>query len=53
MTADGISRQRFLSHLEAAFAGATFSPDGSTLFVNLQSPGLTFAMTGPWRSRPA
>ncbi|MCG8409051.1 MAG: PhoX family protein [Phycisphaerales bacterium] len=30
------------------FAGATFSPDGSTLFVNMQSAGLTFAITGPW-----
>ncbi len=30
------------------FAGATFSPDGSTLFVNLQRPGLTLAITGPW-----
>jgi hypothetical protein len=32
------------------FAGATFSPDGSTLFVNMQTAGLTFAITGPWRS---
>ncbi len=31
------------------FAGATFSPDGSTLFVNIQSPGLTLAITGRWR----
>ncbi len=31
------------------FAGATFSPDGSTLFVNAQSPGITFAISGPWR----
>ncbi|QBX37710.1 DUF839 domain-containing protein [Brevundimonas sp. S30B] len=30
------------------FAGACFSPDGSTLFVNFQHPGLTFAITGPW-----
>ena len=30
------------------FAGATFSPDGSTLFVNIQSPGITLAITGPW-----
>ena len=38
------------------FAGACFSPDGGTLFVNAQSPGITFAVTGPWRrleSRPA
>jgi secreted PhoX family phosphatase len=31
------------------FAGACFSPDGSTLFVNIQSPGATLAITGPWR----
>ena len=31
------------------FAGACFSPDGTTLFVNSQSPGITFALTGPWR----
>ena len=35
---------------ESEFAGATFSPDGSTLFVNIQSPGLTLAITGPWRT---
>jgi uncharacterized protein len=33
------------------FAGATFSPDGHTLFVNIQaSRGLTFAIWGPWAS---
>lgn len=31
------------------FAGATFAPDGSTLFVNIQSDGLTLAITGPWK----
>ena len=30
------------------WAGATFSPDGATLFVNIQTPGITFAITGPW-----
>lgn len=30
-------------------AGATYSPDGNTLFVNRQSgPGITFAITGPF-----
>ncbi|WP_309397613.1 alkaline phosphatase PhoX [Cerasicoccus maritimus] len=30
-------------------AGACFSPDGKTLFFNIQNaPGLTIAMTGPW-----
>jgi secreted PhoX family phosphatase len=31
------------------FAGATFDPDGHTLFVNIQaSRGMTFAIWGPW-----
>ena len=30
------------------FAGSTFSPDGRTLFVNVQVPGMTFAIWGPW-----
>ena len=31
------------------FAGSTFSPDGRTLFVNIQaSAGLSFAIWGPW-----
>jgi secreted PhoX family phosphatase len=30
------------------FAGATFSPGGRYLFVNIQTPGITFAITGPW-----
>jgi secreted PhoX family phosphatase len=29
-------------------SGPTFSPDGSTLFVNMQHDGLTLAITGPW-----
>ncbi|MGH3942887.1 MAG: alkaline phosphatase PhoX [Pseudonocardiaceae bacterium] len=31
------------------FAGATFSPDRKTLFVNIQDPGTTLAITGPWK----
>lgn len=30
------------------WTGATFSPDGRWLFANLQGPGITFAITGPW-----
>lgn len=30
-------------------AGVCFSPDGSTMFVNLQGNGLTLAVTGPWK----
>ena len=32
------------------FAGSTFSPDGTTLFVNIQKPGLSLAITGPWQN---
>jgi secreted PhoX family phosphatase len=37
-------------YTNAEFAGATFSPDGRWLFVNIQSPGFTVAITGPWES---
>ncbi len=30
------------------FAGATYSLDGRWFFVNVQVPGITFAITGPW-----
>lgn len=32
----------------AEWCGPTFSPDGRWLFVNIQDPGITFAITGPW-----
>lgn len=32
------------------FCGVCVSPDGSTVFVNVQDPGFTLAITGPWRS---
>lgn len=32
------------------WCGACFSPDGKWLFANLQSPGLTVAITGPWQN---
>lgn len=35
---------------QSELAGVTFSPDGSTLFVNIYQPGLTLAIEGPWRS---
>ena len=34
------------------FAGACYSPDGQWLFVNMQTPGITFAITGPWGKGP-
>ena len=30
------------------WAGACFSPDGQWLFANIQTPGVTLAITGPW-----
>ncbi|HYF49275.1 MAG TPA: alkaline phosphatase PhoX [Planctomycetota bacterium] len=33
---------------KSELAGVTFSPDGTTLFVNLQGDGMTLAITGPW-----
>ncbi len=32
------------------FCGACFSPDGRTMFVNVQEPGYTYAITGPWET---
>ncbi len=34
---------------EQEWAGVTFSPDGRWLFANIQTPGITFAITGPWQ----
>jgi secreted PhoX family phosphatase len=34
------------------WAGACYSPDGRWLFANIQAPGVTFAITGPWRKGP-
>ena len=34
------------------FAGPTFSPDGQTFFVNIQKPGITFAIWGPFDQLP-
>ncbi|MEU6817712.1 alkaline phosphatase PhoX [Streptomyces sp. NPDC046860] len=31
------------------FTGVTFSPDGHTLFANIQQPGIMLAITGPWK----
>jgi secreted PhoX family phosphatase len=34
---------------DSEFTGATYSPDGNWFFVNVQNPGITFAITGPWQ----
>lgn len=54
LTRDGrifdLARNLVPGHEGAEFAGATFSPDGAILFVNIQTPGLTLAIQGPWRN---
>lgn len=34
---------------ESEFAGVCFAPHAPILFVNIQSPGITLAITGPWQ----
>ena len=36
--------------LQTELAGACFSPDGQTMFVNVYAPTKTLAITGPWDS---
>ncbi len=38
-------------YTNSELAGVCFSPDGSTMFVNIQYPGMTVAITGPWPGR--
>jgi len=35
---------------DSEFTGPAFSDDGRTLFVNIQTPGITLAITGPWET---
>lgn len=36
------------AYSKSELAGVCFSPDGKTMFVNIQYPGTTLAITGPW-----
>jgi len=38
--------------VKSEWAGACFSHDGMWMFANLYSPGITFAITGPWNDGP-
>ena len=53
LTQDGLlfdfALNRFPGAFGDEFAGATFSHDTQTLFVNLQATGLTYAIWGPWQ----
>jgi uncharacterized protein len=50
VTPDGvvypIARNRH--ELKSEICGPWFSPDGETLFINIQKPGATLAIQGPW-----
>lgn len=48
ITADGASYSLAHLKMQTELAGACFSPDGKTLFVNAYSPAKTFAIQGPW-----
>ena len=50
ITPEGKAYMFARTRIQTEFAGACFSPDGSTLFVNLYAPTTTFAITGPWGS---
>jgi hypothetical protein len=39
------------AYTNSELAGVCFSPDGATLFVNIQERGMTVAITGPWGNR--
>jgi uncharacterized protein len=44
-----IALNRLAGRTNDEFAGSTFSPDGHTLFVNIQAGnGMSFAIWGPW-----
>jgi secreted PhoX family phosphatase len=33
---------------ESEFTGPVFTPNGQILYANIQSPGVSFAIRGPW-----
>lgn len=45
-----LARNIFEGFETREFAGVTFSPDFKTLFVNIQVPGVTLAIWGPWQA---
>ena len=48
VTSEGATYDLAKVYLQTEPAGVCFSPDGSTMFVNLYSPAMTLAITGPW-----
>ena len=45
---EGKEAIRVRDYRQSEFAGAVFSEDGQTLYANIQDPGVTFAIQGPW-----
>lgn len=50
VTTDGLVYDFARIRVQTEPAGACFSPDGKTFFVNLYSPTKTLAITGPWHA---
>ena len=48
ITPDGVAYPFAKLRMQTELAGACFSPDGSTLFVNIYKPTMTLAITGAW-----
>jgi secreted PhoX family phosphatase len=52
ITLDGklytLGRNRYFGNSE--LAGACFAPNAPVMFVNIQTPGITLAITGPWNA---
>ena len=48
ITRDGTAYPLARLRRQTELAGACFSPDGKTLFVNAYSPTMTLAISGPW-----
>ena len=56
VTPDGkvytLARSAYLGNSE--ICGSCFAPNHPTLFLNIQNPGITLAITGPWdKIRPS
>ncbi len=52
LTAAGKLASLAADRRSSEFCGACFDPTGRYLFVNIQTPGVTFAITGPWAKGP-
>lgn len=46
-----LARSSYVGNSE--LCGVTFAPNHATLFVNIQRPGITLAITGPWKNLKA